>query len=114
VTDPRISESLNFEQDRGLAIERTALSWTRSALAVAVIAVLAIRRGVQGDLPALAYTLGVLLFVAALAVWMYGASVFRRRSAGAADPAPRTLAFKVMSTGTVVIAAVAVVLAIPS
>ena len=100
--------------DRGLAPERTALAWTRSALALAVIAVLAVRRGAEGDLPDLAYPAGVVLFGAAIAVWMYGASIYQRRSAGTGDPASRAVAFRIMSAGTVAIAAVAVVLAIPT
>ena len=109
--DPR-----ETEQDRGLAIERTALAWTRSALALAAIGVLAVRRGAQGDVPDVAYPVGAVLLAAAVGVWMLGASLYTKRAATAraADPAPRALAFKVMSIGTVAIAAAAVVLAVPS
>jgi uncharacterized membrane protein YidH (DUF202 family) len=103
------------DQDRGLATERTALSWSRSALALAAIGALAVRRGAQGDLPAVAYTVGALLFGAAVGVWMLGASIYSRRAATArpGDPTPRALAFKIMSMGTVAIAVAAVVLAVP-
>lgn len=114
MTEPGAADPQRAQQDRGLAIERTALAWTRSALALAVIAALAVRRGEQGDLPNVSYPLGGVLFAAALGVWMFGASIYRRRSAGAADPAPRVLAFKVMTIGTIAVAALAVVLAIPS
>jgi uncharacterized membrane protein YidH (DUF202 family) len=108
--DPR-----ETEQDRGLATERTALSWTRSALALAAIGALAVRRGAQGDLPSVAYPVGAVILGAAIGVWMFGASMYGRRvaTARAADPAPRAMAFKVMSIGTVAIAVVAVVLAVP-
>jgi uncharacterized membrane protein YidH (DUF202 family) len=103
------------EPDRGLATERTALAWTRSALALAAIGALAVRRGAQGDLPAVAYPVGALLFGAAVGLWMLGASIYNRRVArtGAGDPTPRAVAFKIMSIGTVGIAVAAVVLAIP-
>ena len=110
------SEPRPAEEDRGLATERTALAWTRSALALAVIGALAVRRGAQGDLPDLAYPAGAVVLGAAIAVWLLGSSIFSRRVATArpGDPAPRALAFKIMSMGTVAIAAAAVVLAVPA
>jgi uncharacterized membrane protein YidH (DUF202 family) len=112
VTGPDAIGRRQDEHDQGLATERTALAWTRSALALAAIGALAVRRGAQGDVPSVAYPVGALLFGAAVAVWMLGASIYGRRVAGG-DPTPRAVAFKVMSIGTVAIAVAAIVLAIP-
>lgn len=59
---------MGSERERRFAADRTALAWSRSALALAAVAILAVRRGAQGDLPDFAYPLGVVLFGAALAV----------------------------------------------
>ena len=109
-------DRLEAEQDRGLAVERTALAWTRSALALAAIGALAVRRGAQGDLPDLAYPLGVVLLGGAVAMWMLGSSLYSRRvaAAGASKPTPNVRAFRVMSAGTVAIAVAALILAVPS
>ena len=105
---------MGAEPDRGLASERTALAWSRSALALAAVAALAVRRGAQGDLPDFAYPLGVILFAAAVAVWVLGAAAYEGTVVGVrvAGPVPRRLAFRVMSVGTVAVAVAATVLAL--
>jgi hypothetical protein len=66
--------------DPGLQPERTALSWTRTALAIAVNALLSIRAGFVAGEPWLV-AVGVLLFAASGAVVAIG-TVRRRQLSG--------------------------------
>jgi uncharacterized membrane protein YidH (DUF202 family) len=67
--------------DAGLQPERTALSWTRTALALAVNALLSIRAGLVAGEPWLV-AVGVLLFGASGAAVVIG-TVRRRQLSGA-------------------------------
>ena len=67
--------------DPGLQPERTALSWTRTALALAVNALLSMRAGLVAGEPGLV-AVGVLLFAASGAAVAIG-TVRRRQLSGA-------------------------------
>jgi uncharacterized membrane protein YidH (DUF202 family) len=67
--------------DAGLQPERTALSWTRTALALAVNALLSIRAGLVAGEPWLV-AVGVLLFAASGAAVVIG-TLRRRQLSGA-------------------------------
>lgn len=66
----------------GLPIERTALAWTRSALALAVIAAVVVRVGAQGGHTAVALAAGGVLLAMALAVWALGSRAYADRRDG--------------------------------
>ncbi|MFK4729984.1 DUF202 domain-containing protein [Agromyces mediolanus] len=74
-------------RDPGLQPERTALSWTRTALVVAVNALLALRTGLVEGEPWLVVT-GAVLFFAAGAVGAVGGVRRRELSEGRYAPAP--------------------------
>jgi uncharacterized membrane protein YidH (DUF202 family) len=58
--------------DPGLARERTALAWTRSALSIAVSGALIVRACLAADLDLLGTLIAILMAVLTLAVWRYG------------------------------------------
>ncbi|GAA1438775.1 DUF202 domain-containing protein [Leifsonia poae] len=58
-------------RDPGLQGERTALSWSRTALVIVVNALLSLRSGFVSDQPAL-IVVGVILIGAAIAAVIYG------------------------------------------
>ncbi|MGX5697210.1 DUF202 domain-containing protein [Agromyces soli] len=84
-------------RDPGLQPERTALSWTRTALVVAVNALLALRTGlVQGE-PWLV-VVGAVLFATAGAVGAAGSVRRRELDAGSFAPAPWLMAAVAVAT----------------
>ncbi|MGV9799244.1 DUF202 domain-containing protein [Mycobacterium sp. NPDC003449] len=64
-----------IEQDRGLQAERTALAWTRTALAIAASGVLVLLRNGHFD----AVRLSVVAAAAVLGVGVYAVGALRRR-----------------------------------
>ena len=70
--------------DSGLQAERTALAWSRTAVAMVVNALLVLRAGLQSDQGTL-MAMGALLVI--LAAGLFGASAWRRRALQDRQPA---------------------------
>jgi len=97
-------------RDPGLQSERTALAWSRTGLAIAVNAVLALRDGLISDQPALAAA-GVALFVLAGVAIAHGA--VRRRQLDARNGFVPPSSWAMLGvTATVLLAALAGVMSI--
>lgn len=85
-------DPLPFERDQGLQAERTALAWSRTAFAVLVNALLALRIAwVQDQFGFM--LLGGMLMVCTVVTLLVGSNRRRRLAAGAASlsPPPRSL-----------------------
>jgi uncharacterized membrane protein YidH (DUF202 family) len=95
-------------RDAGLQAERTALAWSRTALAVLINALLAIRAGSAGN--QVVVVLGAILLVAAFHV---GACGIQRRRRLCEPEDPRAVSPAVM-LGIVVIAWIAAIAAFVS
>lgn len=97
----RLDAPLLQPRDAGLQAERTALAWSRTALAMWVNALLVLRTGWANGVAPIT-TLGVVLFIAAGAAMVYGAQ--RRRSLldGRGLGAPSPLATALIATVTLV------------
>ena len=87
-------------RDAGLQAERTALAWSRTALAILTNGVLVLRAGWAGEKGAITF-LAFALLLAAAATFRY--SMQRRREL---DSAPRPSAPPAAVTGAVAVAAV--------
>ncbi|MFF2372551.1 DUF202 domain-containing protein [Agromyces sp. NPDC058110] len=97
-------------RDPGLQPERTALAWSRTGLAIAVNAVLALRDGLSSDQPALSAA-GVVLFVLAAVAIAHGA-VRRRQLDARREVVPPSPAVMLGVTATVLLAAVVGIISI--
>ena len=100
--------------DPGLAAERTALAWTRSALSLAAIGALITRAATDSHVPLLGYPVGITLVIAATVLWAYGGAAYRsgrsQRPPDRAQPSPAGL--RMIAAATAAIAAFALALAL--
>jgi uncharacterized membrane protein YidH (DUF202 family) len=103
----------NNRVGRGMPVERTALAWNRSALAVAAIGAVVVRIGAQSDHTAAALAAGAVLAAVAAGVWMLGQRLFAGRRAGARPSyAEQRRGLLIVTAASVASAALAVVFVI--
>lgn len=87
-------------RDPGLAPERTVLATQRSALAMAALAALMVRVGIERKMWIVAGPMTAILVIAAIATWFRGLGAYHRRIDGAPVPPRRAdLRFLAATTG---------------
>ena len=98
--------------DRGLARERTALAWTRSALSIAASGTLIARAAFVEHLDVLGVAAAVAIATVSALTWRHGQLIYRERHDVSVQPHPQTSAFGLLTAATVLTAATAVVVTI--
>jgi len=100
------------QDDPGLARERTALAWTRSALTMAASGVLVARAAFVGDLPELGVVIAVAMATLSVLTWRNGQAIYRERREPSMPQRLQTTAFGVLTVATVLVAATAIVVTV--
>jgi uncharacterized membrane protein YidH (DUF202 family) len=98
--------------DPGLARERTALAWTRSALNMAASGTLIARAAFVGHLAALGVVSAIAMATLAALTWRHGRVIYHDRREPGMPPHLQTAAFGLLMAATVLIAAIAIVVTI--
>jgi uncharacterized membrane protein YidH (DUF202 family) len=98
--------------DPGLARDRTALAWTRSALSMLAIGTLIARAAFEADLDALAVTAAVATLALALLTWRQGNALYRERAVDGSQPHHQPGALGFLVSVTLLIAFVALVVTV--
>jgi uncharacterized membrane protein YidH (DUF202 family) len=98
--------------DPGLARDRTALAWTRSALSMLAIGTLIARAAVEANLDVLAVIAGIATLTLALVTWRQGNSLYRERAVSSSEPHHQPGALGFLMSTTLLIAVVALVVTV--
>jgi uncharacterized membrane protein YidH (DUF202 family) len=98
--------------DPGLARDRTALAWTRSALNMAASGTLIARAAFTANLDVLGVVSAAAMATMALLTWRHGQVIYELRHRPGSSQALQTGAFGLLTGATVAIAAVAVIVTI--
>ena len=98
--------------DPGLARERTALAWTRSALTMAASGLLIARAAFVGHLPALGVVSAVATAILSALTWRNGQAIYGGRRDGFSPRRRGTTGFGLLTVATVLIAATAIVVTV--
>jgi uncharacterized membrane protein YidH (DUF202 family) len=113
--DPSGGESATFApelSDPGLARDRTALAWTRSALNMAASGVLIARGAFTAHLDALGVASAVAMALMALLTWRHGQAIYRERRRSGTSRRSQTGEFVLLTVATVLTAAAAILVSI--
>ncbi len=100
--------------DPGLARDRTALAWTRSALNMAASGVLIARAAFTAHLDALGVVSAVAMATLALLTWRHGQAIYRKRRQPDMSPHLQTRQFVRLTIATVLTATIAMLVSIVS
>ena len=98
--------------DPGLARERTALAWTRSALNMGASGTLIARAAFVGHLPVLGVVSAVAMAIVSALTWRHGQAIFRKGREPWMPQRLQTAAFGLLTVATVLIAAIAIVVTV--
>ncbi len=98
--------------DSGLARDRTALAWTRSALNMAVSGTLIARAAFTAHLSALGIASAVAMAMMALLTWRHGQAIYRERRHPGTSPRVQASEFALLTVATLLTAAVAILVSI--
>jgi uncharacterized membrane protein YidH (DUF202 family) len=98
--------------DPGLARERTALAWTRSALTMAASGVLIARAAFVGHLPVLGVVSAIAMAILSALTWRQGQAIYRERREPWMPQRLQIAAFGLLTSATVLIAAIAIVVTV--
>ncbi|MGZ4186941.1 MAG: DUF202 domain-containing protein [Solirubrobacteraceae bacterium] len=106
----RVDDSTQF--DPGLARDRTALAWTRSALSMLAIGTLIARAAFEANLDVLGVIAALGTLVLALLTSRQGNALYRERALAGSQPHHQPGALGVLMSATLMIAVVALVVTI--
>jgi uncharacterized membrane protein YidH (DUF202 family) len=98
--------------DPGLARERTALAWTRSALTMAASGVLIARAAFVGHLPVLGVVIAVAMAIVSTLTWRRGEAIYRESRGPWMPGRLQVSAFGLLTVATVLIAAIAIMVTV--
>jgi len=100
------------QQPPGLASDRTALAWTRSALNIAGSGILITRAAFTADLDALGVASAIAVGVVALLTWRHGQTIYGDRALEGTLAHHQPVALRWLTAATLVIGVVAIVVTV--
>jgi uncharacterized membrane protein YidH (DUF202 family) len=111
LTGARVSD--HRDARKGLAVERTALAWNRSGLAVVAIGAVLARAAAEAGHAVAGVICAAVLALAGGGVWAFGVFAYSNRRRGQSlDASRQRTALRLISAVTVLCAALAFVLAL--